>query len=97
MYAVIFEAEINELDKGYYETAKRMRDLATTYYGCKGFRSTCEGNKEIAISYWENLEDITIWKQNEEHMKAQEEGKSRWYKSFHVYVVEVLCDYSYGT
>jgi len=30
MYAVIFRAEINELDEGYIEIAKRLRNLAVS-------------------------------------------------------------------
>ena len=34
MYAVIFRAEIHELDGDYFEMAARMRNLAAQKYGC---------------------------------------------------------------
>ncbi len=73
--------------------AERMRTLATCKYGCTKFISATEGAQEIAISYWNNLNDITEWKQNAEHLAAQALGKSEWYKSYHVQVVEIIREY----
>ena len=93
MYAVIFKAEINEIDSSYSAMAKRMRELAINEYGCIEFNATTEGNDEIAISYWNTKEQIKEWKQNKEHLKAQELGKNKWYKSYSVEIVEVLNKY----
>lgn len=93
MYAVIFKAKVNELDKAYYAMAARMRELAIGEYGCSGFVSVTEADQEIAISYWDNLNNIHKWKQNAEHLVAQELGKSSWYKSYHVQVVEIIREY----
>ena len=93
MYAVIFKAEINEIDQLYSDTADRMRELAINEYGCTEFTSCTEGAFEIAISYWPSREHIKAWKSNPEHRQAQKLGKSRWYKSYQVQVVEVLNQY----
>lgn len=93
MYAVIFKAEVNKLDKAYSEMASRMRELAINEYGCTEFTSCMEGNSEIAISYWPSKEAIQAWKNNPEHQQAQALGKSKWYKSYQVQVVEVLNQY----
>jgi heme-degrading monooxygenase HmoA len=93
MYAVIFRAEINELDEAYAETAARLRDLAINKYGCVEFTAMSEGSQEIAISYWKNLDQIKAWKQDPEHRTAQKMGRSKWYKSYQVQVVEVIRDY----
>jgi len=97
MYAVIFKAEINQLDKSYSETALRMRELAINKYGCTEFVAVTEGNNEIAISYWETQEQIVKWKQDAEHLVAQEQGRSTWYKSYRVEVVEVIREYAKNT
>ena len=94
MYAVIFKAEIKEIDKDYFQTAKRMRELAINNYGCVEFNSLTEGNNEIAISYWKSEEDIHKWKQNSEHIKAQVLGRTKWYKSYSVEIVKVLHNYN---
>lgn len=97
MYAVIFEAQINQLDENYFTTAARMRELATSNYGCVDFTSATEGDKEISISYWDSLEQIQKWKQDEEHIQAQELGKSKWYNSYSVKVVEIIRAYDIPT
>ncbi|MEN0038214.1 MAG: antibiotic biosynthesis monooxygenase [Cellvibrio sp.] len=94
MFAVIFHAEIAQLDDAYFATAKQMRELAITQYGCLDFVARTEGEREIAISYWPSLEHIQRWKQNAEHLQAQQQGRVSWYKSYKVEVVEVLRSYS---
>lgn len=94
MYAVIFKAEINQLDNRYSEIAQRMRELALTKYGCTKFISATEDSQEIAISYWNELEQITKWKHDAEHLLAQELGHSIWYKSYKVEIVEIIREYS---
>lgn len=95
MYAVIFHAEIAQLDDEYFATAKQLRELAMTDYGCLDFVATSEGSREIAISYWPSLDHITHWQQNSEHLRAQQQGRARWYKSYKVEVVELLRTYAF--
>ena len=54
MYAVIFKAKINNLDKSYFKMAQQMRDLAIHKYGCTEFIALTENTQEIAISYWKD-------------------------------------------
>jgi len=93
MYAVIFKAKTKKLDKEYFSMAKKMRDLAINEYGCIEFTAVTESSDEIAISYWDSLEQIKEWKQNSEHLVAQELGKSKWYEDYTVEIVEVLSMY----
>ena len=97
MYAVIFTAKVASLDDEYSQVAERMRQLATEKYGCKGFTSFTEGDEEIAISYWESEEQIKLWKMDPEHVLAQGKGRSKWYRSYHVQVVEVIREYGENT
>ena len=97
MYAVIFRAEINELDEGYLEIAKRLRNLAVSKYGCIDFISLTEGNKEISISYWKTKEEIEKWKKDPEHIQAQGLGKEKWYKSYTVQIAEVVLEHEWRT
>lgn len=97
MFAVIFKAEINTLDSAYTETVSRMRELATDRYGCRDFVSVSEGSHEITISYWESEAQIVAWRQDAEHLLAQEKGRSRWYKSYVVEVVRIEREYRYNS
>ena len=94
MYAVIFRAEINKLDSRYSEVASQMRELAIKEYGCTEFISVTDGAQEIAISYWQDQEQIKQWKQDSEHLVAQKLGRSIWYKSYKVQILEILREYS---
>jgi heme-degrading monooxygenase HmoA len=93
MYAVIFRAQVNELDDGYSEMAARMRKLAVDKYGCIEFTAVTEGNREIAVSYWEDQDQIEAWKKDPEHRVAQELGRSKWYASYQVQVVKIIREY----
>ncbi|BCE00350.1 antibiotic biosynthesis monooxygenase family protein [Marinicellulosiphila megalodicopiae] len=93
MYAVIFKAKINSLDKQYTQMAKQMRDLAISHYGCTDFIATTQDDNEIAVSYWPDLESIKKWKQDFSHLKAQKLGAEKWYKHYEVEVVEILRHY----
>ncbi len=93
MLAVIFRAEIAQLDQEYQQTAERLRELALRDYGCVEFCAWTEGEREVAISYWESEAQIRAWKSDPEHQAAQRMGRERWYRSYSVQVVEVLREY----
>jgi len=94
MYAVIFTAQLKNIDKTYSETSKKMQDLAISKYGCTEFISVTEAGQEIAISYWQNQAQIKAWKQDVEHLAAQKLGRSTWYKYYKVQIVEIIREYS---
>jgi len=97
MYAVIFNATIEQLDEEYAEASKRMRRLAIEKYGCVGFSSVTEGDQEIAISYWESEDQIQCWRNDPEHVRVQEQGKSKWYRSYQVQILKVIREYAGNT
>lgn len=90
MYAVIFKASVAEPDEDYSRMAQRLKELAFEKYGCLDFVSVTEGNKEIAISYWETEQHILEWKNDPEHRKAQRLGQDKWYRSFSIEICEVI-------
>ena len=92
MYAVIFRATIAKLDDEYVQLANHLRDLAISKYGCQEFTAVTEGNEEIAISYWESLQQIKDWKNDPEHRLAQKKGRAKWYKSVKVEICQVVRD-----
>ncbi len=95
MYVVIFRATTKQLDASYSKTAEDMRRLALEEYGCLEFLSVCEGEQEIALSYWTNEEDIQRWKQDSRHLAAQKYGQDKWYKSYSVEIAEIKRSYHY--
>ena len=94
MYVVIFTATVAQLDDQYAQMAARMRDLAFSDYGCLGFEASLEGDTEIAVSYWPDLESIKRWKSNADHLAAQNLGRQKWYRSYKIDIARV--ERSYG-
>jgi len=61
MIAVIFTAEVINLDRQYHDLTSKVRLLADEY-GCEEFISISENNREISISYWDSQDQIKLWK-----------------------------------
>lgn len=93
MYAVIFKAKVKAFDDEYSVMAEQLRQRALSEFNCQEFVAVTEGDFEIAISYWNNLDDIKRWKQDSLHIEAQGKGKRKWYSSYQVDVVEVKRSY----
>ena len=93
-YAVIFTSERTEIDEGYLAMAERMETLAKEQ---NGFLSVESARSEIGItvSYWKDLESIKKWKQNMDHLVAQEKGRSTWYESYTTRICLVEREYSF--
>ncbi len=97
MYAVIFKAVIKQLDEQYEDMLVELRALSVNKYGCVDIQSVTEGENEVTISYWNSLDDIKLWKQDERHLLAQRLGMEKWYKSYQIQIVEILKDYKNET
>ena len=95
-YAVIFTSTQNENIEGYAEMAEKMETLAKQQ---KGFiRIDAARNKVgITVSYWETLEDIKNWKQQNDHLKAQLKGRQDWYSWYNVRICKVEREYEFNT
>lgn len=94
MVVVIFRAKFARLDNEYQQTAIQMRELAKNKYGCIEFISLTEGDDEIALSYWEDENKIRQWKQDAEHLLAQQSGKEKWYRHYHIEVCKIERSYA---
>ena len=93
MYVVIFTAKIKGLDEQYTVTAEKMRELAFSKYECQEFIACAEGDTEIAVSYWHDLEAIKQWKSDIEHMEAQSLGRQQWYRWYKVDIAKIERSY----
>jgi len=97
MYAVIIRATVGELNQQYSDAIEQMKKLAFEEYGCLEFFALMDGERRIAISYWESEAQIRKWKQNDEHLQTQSLAREKWYESYTVQVVEVKREYSFNT
>ncbi len=93
-YAVIFTNLRTDVDEGYAETAQRMVELAAQQPGYLGFESTRDG-LGITVSYWESLAAIRHWKQQAEHLVAQQKGREMWYSAYKTRICKVEREYGF--
>ncbi|PCE62944.1 antibiotic biosynthesis monooxygenase family protein [Sediminicola luteus] len=94
-YAVIFTSTRNDGDQGYAEMAQKMEALAQEQPGFLGMESARE-QLGITVSYWENIQAITQWKKQLDHVDAQRKGRSTWYSGYRVRICKVEREYSFG-
>ena len=93
-YAVIFTSVRTETESGYGDTAKLMVDLAAQQPGFLGIESA-RNDVGITVSYWESLEAIRAWKQQSDHVIAQQKGRSDWYTAYKTRICKVERDYEF--
>lgn len=91
-YAVIFVNVRTDVDEGYEKMAEAMEMLARQQPGFLGFESA-RATIGISISYWKDLASIAAWKNNTDHLLAQQKGRSTWYESFKVRIAKVEREY----
>jgi len=89
-FATIFTTRMtSDLDE-YDDTADRMAELVGAREGFLGMQSARgDDGLGITVCYWRSEEDITAWRNDLEHRKAQDEGRSRWYAQYTVEVARV--------
>ena len=95
-YAVIFTSTQKENIEGYSEMADKMEALAKQQNGYLGMDSA-KNDVGITISYWESLDAIKNWKQESEHLQAQQKGRTTWYSWYHVRICKVEREYEFNS
>lgn len=90
--AVIFTSLRTEGDNGYDVMSRRMAELAARQPGYLGVESVRDG-LGITVSYWVDETAAHAWKQVEEHVVAQERGRTAWYTDYQVRVATVTRSY----
>jgi heme-degrading monooxygenase HmoA len=96
-YAVIFSSLRTDSDDGYGAMAEKMMGLAAQQQGFIGAESARGADGfGITVSYWASTEAITHWKNNIEHLTAQEIGKQSWYEHYELKIAKVERAYAKG-
>jgi heme-degrading monooxygenase HmoA len=93
-YAVIFTSKLTKNNEGYSDMAQKMEDLAKKQNSFLGIESVRE-DVGITVSYWESLEAIKTWKQNSEHLIAQQKGREQWYSWYNTRICKVEREYDF--
>ncbi len=93
-YAVIFTSIRTTDDDGYNEMSEKMVQLAELQDGYLGVEAA-RNETGITVSYWKDLESIKKWKQQTDHLLAQQLGRQKWYGSYKTRICLVERDYGY--
>ena len=72
-----------------------MEVLAKQQSGYLGMESA-RNEIGITVSYWESLEAIKNWKQQTEHLVAQQKGRKDWYNWYKVRICKVEREYEFN-
>jgi heme-degrading monooxygenase HmoA len=90
--AVIFTSVRTDGDRGYAAMSDAMERLAAEQPGYLGIESARDG-LGITVSYWTDVESAAAWKQDAEHLVAQQRGRDEWYADYRVRVAVVERQY----
>tara|TARA_Y100000996_G_scaffold404894_1_gene379467 strand:+ start:996 stop:1325 length:330 start_codon:yes stop_codon:yes gene_type:complete len=93
-YAVIFSYQLSNDLEGYVYMDQKTIDAVVDIPGYLGYDKFGDGNENIFISYWEDLESIDIWRKNFLHIEAKKYGK-QWYKKMRVQTVQIHDDINF--
>ena len=96
-FAVIFTAQRSLSGDDIYEiTSDRMMQLAQQQPGFLGVESVRgEDGLGITVSYWRDRDSIRNWRENSEHLVAQEMGRQEFYQWYRVRIAEVSDDHAF--
>ena len=91
-FSVIFTAQRTLSDEDMYSlTSERMVELAQQQPGFLGLESVRgEDGIGITVSYWRDRAAIRAWRNDVEHLAAQQMGRQEFYSWYHIRVAEVV-------
>ena len=98
MYAVIFEVWPTKNGKNeYLDIASHLKLFLETQKGfisIERFQSLSDENKLLSLSFWENEEAISLWRNLFEHRLAQKKGRNELFDNYRIRVSKVVRDYT---
>lgn len=95
-YSVIFPNQHSgKFVDAYNKMADEMARLAEKQPGFLGIHSARNPDGfGITVSYWADEPSILRWKQDVDHLAAQQSGIDQWYDSYEVIIAKVERNYS---
>jgi heme-degrading monooxygenase HmoA len=94
---VVFVSQRNDKDDaGYSAAATAMEELAAHQPGYLGFVATRGADGVgIAISYWADDATAKAWRDQPDHARIRDLGRSQWYDMYALSVASVERSYSW--
>lgn len=101
MYIVVFEVYTQGKKKDeYLDIAKELKKQLIKVDGfisIERFQSLNDDNKILSLSFWESQESIKNWKNNLNHLEAQQKGRNQLFLDYRIRIAEVVKDYTKET
>lgn len=98
MIAVIFEVYPTKEGKAeYLAIAAGLREFLANrpgFISIERFQSLADEQKLLSLSFWEDEESVTTWRNLLEHRIAQKKGKDGLFEKYRIRVAQVVRDYT---
>jgi heme-degrading monooxygenase HmoA len=98
MLAVIFEViPTTEGKKEYLSIAASLRqelESSPGFISIERFQSLADKDKILSLSFWENEESVTQWRNSKEHRLAQTKGRNSLFRDYRIRIGSIVRDYS---
>lgn len=97
MITVIFEVFPKEENKQeYLDIASNLKPMLEKYDGfisIERFKSLQDPHKILSLSFWENEDAITKWRNDMMHREGQKSGSKHIFSDFRIRVGNIIRDY----
>lgn len=95
-YVAIFTSLRSSDSEGYDEMDSATYERVATmpgYMGAESFSS--ESGRRVTIVKFRSEQDMLFWRRDPLHVRAQDEGRKRWYDHYNIKVCRVEREYEF--
>jgi heme-degrading monooxygenase HmoA len=99
MVVVLFHIKTRpDVDQNEYQrTFERMMELVSAMPGFQGLDGFAgEDGSELAVARFDSDESVRAWKEQPEHVRTQERGRTEFFDTYEITVAEVSRQYSWS-
>ena len=97
MIAVIFEVQPHKnKEQDYFEIAARLNSELQAINGfisVERFESVNSPGKFLSLSFWENENAVSEWRNTKNHRSAQQKGREQIFENYRIRVASIIRDY----
>jgi heme-degrading monooxygenase HmoA len=90
-YVIVFRSRLRPgIEEEYDVRAEEVYQLALTMPGLIAARDyVAEDGERVAIVEFDSADNLRNWRQHPDHLRAQEEGRARFYASYRIQICVV--------
>ena len=98
MVVIVFRITLRpDLDVADYErTGERMVELVSEIPGFLGMDYAEVEGGELLVARFESHEALAAWRNDPEHLEAQQAGRERFFESYSIEVCDEVRSYAFG-